>query len=548
MFEQTAIALVNAIDAKDKYTHGHSSRVAEYSKRIAEMSGMSPAECDEIYYVALLHDVGKIGIPEEIINKKGKLTADERAIIEQHPVLGAQILHSITEYPNLMIGARYHHERYDGQGYPDRLKGEDIPEYARIIAVADAYDAMTSKRSYRYPIPQQTVREEILEGAGSQFDPKYTKLMQHLIDIDSEYEMREKDNNQELEGLSDLISKTDRDEVSEGVHLVPEIKRVRMKCTAANPLYGSFISSLILFDSLDERYHESTREIKDLNYFEYAQLWFDGKYRCEGARKIEVEVNTRDAISRPKDQTVYDIEAVRIKDHARIVIDNMEKEIIYTIALPDKSRFAYIGFTGDNCHFYEMTINTSYKAAPENYIRRIAEEISYINVPEGDIPNIQIDGFRSDSTTGIPIKDGMRVTFHTMSLPTARLVWHCAYLDIFHSPNRKPEGDYYKEYALIRLDGEHWEARDISENKSTVNFSDDFEGWEQWKEANKTGFDCTVDFKVEDNKITTTTVNCGISIKVVTTIYEPPEEVYFSLTGDQCAITNIRIGKTDVEK
>ena len=128
-----------------------------------------------------------------------------------------------------------------------------------------------------------------------------------------------------------------------------------------------------------------------------------------------------------------------------MILSYMVKTITFIIALPDKSRFAYIGFTGENCHFHETTINTSYKPAPENYIRRIAEEISYINVPAGDIPNVEIDGYRSDSTLGIPITDGMKVTFHTLSLPTARLVWHCAYLDIFHSPDRRPEGDYYKD-------------------------------------------------------------------------------------------------------
>jgi len=192
LFEKTATALVNAIDAKDEYTRGHSTRVAEYSRKIAEHSGKSPAECGEIYQIALLHDVGKIGIAESIINKKGKLTDEEYDAIKQHPVLGAQILESIDEYPNLVIGARHHHERYDGRGYPDGLKGKDIPEIARIISVADAYDAMTSERSYRKPFSQQRVREEIVMGAGTQFDPGFAEIMQHLIDLDTNYEMREK--------------------------------------------------------------------------------------------------------------------------------------------------------------------------------------------------------------------------------------------------------------------------------------------------------------------------------------------------------------------
>ncbi|MCR5357228.1 MAG: HD-GYP domain-containing protein, partial [Lachnospiraceae bacterium] len=207
LFEQTAVALVNAIDAKDKYTHGHSSRVADYSRELARMNGKSESECEEIYYAALLHDVGKIGVPEHIITKEGKLTDEEYAIIKKHSELGSQILQSISEFPYLSIGACGHHERYDGKGYPYGLKGTDIPEIARIISVADAYDAMTSKRSYRDPIPQQIVREEIVKGMGTQFDPDYARLMLHLIDVDTEYEMSEREQVRELAGKNELIVK-----------------------------------------------------------------------------------------------------------------------------------------------------------------------------------------------------------------------------------------------------------------------------------------------------------------------------------------------------
>ncbi len=189
--KEVITAFANSIDAKDRYTHGHSSRVAEYARRLAEMAGKNEQECDKIYYAGLLHDIGKIGIPESIITKEGKLTDEEYALIKQHPALGAQILGSITEFPYLSIGAGSHHERYDGKGYPQGLKGTDIPEIARIISVADAYDAMTSKRSYRDLLPQQKVREEIVKGTGTQFDPQYATLMLQLIDEDPEYVMSE---------------------------------------------------------------------------------------------------------------------------------------------------------------------------------------------------------------------------------------------------------------------------------------------------------------------------------------------------------------------
>lgn len=191
LFSQTAVALVSAIDAKDTYTQGHSVRVAEYSGKIAWIAGKSKDECDRIYYAALLHDVGKIGIPDQIINKKGKLTAEEFEMIKSHPVIGSEILSKITRFSYLSEAARYHHERYDGKGYPDGLKGEEIPDIARIISVADAYDAMTSNRSYRSPLSQEEVRGELVRCSGTQFDPAYAKIMVRLVDEDEEYTMRE---------------------------------------------------------------------------------------------------------------------------------------------------------------------------------------------------------------------------------------------------------------------------------------------------------------------------------------------------------------------
>lgn len=187
LLDQTAQVLASAIDAKDKYTHGHSTRVAQYSKEIAMLSGKSEQECEEIYYAALVHDVGKIGISDTVINKKGRLTDEEYEEMKKHPVIGRDILSSINLSPFLVEGAYYHHERYDGKGYPEGKKGEETPELARIIAVADAYDAMTSKRSYRDPLPQQKVREEIEKGIGTQFDPTFAKIMLRLIDEDKEY-------------------------------------------------------------------------------------------------------------------------------------------------------------------------------------------------------------------------------------------------------------------------------------------------------------------------------------------------------------------------
>ena len=182
--------LAEAIDAKDNYTNGHSTRVAKYAREIGRRYGYTTKQQEEIYMMSLLHDVGKIGIPDSVINKPGTLTPEEYEVIKTHSRVGARILRKIEEMPKLVEGARWHHERYDGKGYPDGLAGESIPEEARIIAVADAYDAMSSRRSYRDILPQEKVRSEIENGKGSQFDPAFAEIMLAMIDEDPEYKNR----------------------------------------------------------------------------------------------------------------------------------------------------------------------------------------------------------------------------------------------------------------------------------------------------------------------------------------------------------------------
>ena len=194
LFIHVVKSLADAIDAKDTYTNGHSGRVAEYSREIAKRYGYNTKEQSDIYMMGLLHDVGKIGVPDVVINKPGRLTDEEFEQIKRHPVIGDQILKNIQEMPSLSTGARWHHERYNGEGYPDGLKGDEIPEAARIIAVADAYDAMTSYRSYRDVMSQEIVRAEIMKCSGTQFDPKFAEIMVRMIDEDTDYDMREKKN------------------------------------------------------------------------------------------------------------------------------------------------------------------------------------------------------------------------------------------------------------------------------------------------------------------------------------------------------------------
>lgn len=184
--------IARTIDAKDRYTNGHSQRVAKYVAAIAERMGKGREEQQQFYDAALLHDVGKIHIPDAIINKSTRLTEKEFEYIKLHPVAGYCILRDIKQNALIASAAKWHHERYDGNGYPNGLSGKNIPEVARIVGVADAYDAMTSNRSYRKIMPQDQVRSEIENGRGRQFDPEIADIMLEMIDEDKEYKLRQK--------------------------------------------------------------------------------------------------------------------------------------------------------------------------------------------------------------------------------------------------------------------------------------------------------------------------------------------------------------------
>ncbi len=165
------------IDAKDPYTNGHSKRVATYTRLIAEELGYEGEELDRIYYIALLHDCGKIGVPDNILGKPGRLTDEEFEVIKSHTVRGGEILSSFKSLKNAGEGALYHHERYDGKGYPEGRAGEDIPLIARVICVADSFDAMNSSRVYRKRLDRDTIINELETNKGTQFDPKIADIM-----------------------------------------------------------------------------------------------------------------------------------------------------------------------------------------------------------------------------------------------------------------------------------------------------------------------------------------------------------------------------------
>ena len=178
---QAIMTVANTVDAKDDYTKGHSMRVAAYAELMAQRLGWSEEEVQNTYYVAMLHDVGKIGVPDAVLNKPFKLTDVEFRLIQGHTIMGAEILKDFKMFPNVDVGARYHHERYDGKGYPEGLKAESIPLIARIIALVDSYDAMTSNRVYRRRLTDEVVMQELEKGKGTQWDPDLVDIFMQLI-------------------------------------------------------------------------------------------------------------------------------------------------------------------------------------------------------------------------------------------------------------------------------------------------------------------------------------------------------------------------------
>ncbi|MBQ7637211.1 MAG: HD-GYP domain-containing protein [Lachnospiraceae bacterium] len=182
IIRQTMMVFVNSIDARDEYTKGHSVRVSEYASALAKEMGYSDDEVRKIGYIALLHDCGKIMIPGSVLKKPGKLTEEEKREIRQHTVMGGKMLEGFTSLDGAREGALYHHEYYNGEGYPEGLKGEEIPKLARIICVADSFDAMNSDRCYRKHLGRERIVEELKRNKGVQFDPTVAECMLKLIE------------------------------------------------------------------------------------------------------------------------------------------------------------------------------------------------------------------------------------------------------------------------------------------------------------------------------------------------------------------------------
>lgn len=541
LFDKTVKSFINALDGRYVHTQGHSLRVAEYSKKIAQIDGKNEDECDQIYYAALLHDVGRIWMSDDIVKNLGNLSEEDMEKVRQMPVIGSQILSGIDNMPNLDVGAHYHCERYDGKGYPDGLAGDRIPEAARIIAAADAYDLMASECDLNPPMPPQLIRNRIAEESGAQLDPKYAKIIMQVLDS-SDMDTRDLTSSVSAIFENEFYCKDYRDHTTAGIAITEEATKIRLTLAPQKDEAGDYCeAAMILFDSYDGRVHEQMSDIETYRYTEFGEVWFDGHIVCTGARNMEVSVEPGASSGADDEEVSYEITAYRQKDHVRIIVESDLRKADVVLALPDSSLYAYLALTGEHCHASSITIEKLDVSQPLEEIKRIEDPVSYIDRLESDIPNVQIDGKRTASTLGVPVTDGMRLDFHTMSLPSSDLIWHCPYIVLFTSGDGTVGGEGYREYALIRLNGETKKTDEISQNVITVDQSDDFVSWDKWKERNRKGYECEVLFRRLTNKITVSTDNAGVAIENVTTILDGEHDIYVAITGDQCAITDIRI-------
>ncbi len=540
LFDQTATAFVSAVEKRDDYATGNAVKTAVYARKIAERLGKDKDFCESVYYTALLHDVGMIGIPDSVIKSAAEFGEWDYETIRKKPEIAREILSSITEYPYLAQGAYYCHERYDGKGYPEGLTGEAIPEIARIVAVADAYVAMTTKRRYRDTMPYFLAREEFLKGAGEAFDPTFADVMVKIIDSDSNEKA------EESEGIfeKEIICTGYREQISTGISVERAVKLISFDFEKVSDDNQSFSApSIVLFDSYDGRTHDNEKAIEAYNYTEYGEVWFDKYSITTEARKIEEKIIKDEADPESEaNRSHFEILAGRYEDHLKLSLktEGYEKEVI--VALSGGSRSAFIGLTGENGRLYNILINPTGDKMDIEDIPRIVKSVSYIDHLESDIPNLQIDRNRSASTQGVEIKGRMRLLFHTMSLPGASLVWNCPYILLYYSEDGAVGGPDYKEFNMIKLNGEDQGDNEYAHNRFILKKKEDFPGWDAFNQTNKKGLECEVAIEKRGNQILLKTENLGISIENTTSFKVEQPKVFVALTGDQIALTDIRIG------
>ncbi len=535
LLDQCASAFSGSVERRDQYSVGHSKRVATLARRIAETAGKDSEVCLSVYYAAIFNDVGYASLSDKKIEEAGSPGEAGAAARREKALLASDILSVVTEYPVLSKNVRSSHEHYDGSGYPDGLKGDDIPEAARIVAVADAYDRMRSKTRDRDPLPLNIVREMFVRDAGIRYDPAFAEIMIGIID--EEIRTGSESGTRSIE--SGLVCDEYRSTISSGIPVTENVVRISFDCGSEGAESGLFSApSIIVFDSYDRRVHSSEKAIEAYQYCEYGEFWFNGH---SISTNIDDMRNSFSVSGAPAEHGKYSIVAGRFSDHMSLRLESAEGAAEWVIALPDSTKSSYIALTGEHCRLENIEVSDEGRELSEGDIPRIADKKSYIDRLESDIPNVQVDRTRSAATQGIKISDAMRLRFHSKSLPTANLVWHCPYVVLFSSDDGMVYGCNYREYALIKLNGEKEGTDEFAANSFSMKKSPAFPGWDIWKESCKRGMEFEVRFRKRGNRVELGAVNMGITVENTTTITDGGETVYAALTGDQVALTDIRI-------
>ena len=369
---------------------------------------------------------------------------------------------------------------------------------------------------------------------------KEHQSMRRLFDQTATSFVTKEDNNDASSIESEITCKDYRENVTCGIHVTENEKVIHFFCGKMPSKENACSApSIILFDSYDKHVHDNDKAIKAYGYLEYGEAWFDGNYVSTSARNMEVKVR-EDSLDPSLKENEYRITAKRYEDHVSIIMSDHVRTVDIIMALPYNSKAAYIGLTGENCKIRDITVEKTGKKTAEGEIREIVSKISYINRLESDLKNVQIDRFRSASTSAIPVKDEALIEFHSMSLPSATLVWHCPYVVIFSSKDGRVDGEDYREYALIKLNGEIDGDDALARNQFYMKKTDDFPGWDSWKEKNKKGMEYSISLRKRGNKVVLNATNLGVEVRN-TTVLPSDEAVYAALTGDEIAITDIRI-------
>ena len=502
VFVQASQAFANAIEQKNESEKGHTERTAQTAKLMAQKAGKSEEDCDKIYFAALLCDAG----PEA--------------------------LGYIKDFPFLKDTALYVGKKYS----------ETIPEYARIVTVARDFDHMTNDPS----IPAFYVRETFVREAGYKYDPLYAQIAVRILD---QRTLQEKDTGSDNEIERELICKKYREKVSAGIDVMNNMMEITFKCqnlSSEESQANISAPSLIIFDSSDAKVQSSQESIDSHKYLEYGEVWFDSNFISTGARNMLVQKveniksdNKKSGASDLPDS--YTITCGRFEDHLLLRCKGPSKAFEVVLALPTASRAAYIGLTGENVHIYDIQIEHTDHVVLENEIPRIAEKLNFIDRISSDMPNVQVVRPLCDFTKGILVKDKMNLFFHTQSLPDANLIWHCPFIILYYSDDRKPFGSNYHEYAMIKFDGEDNGSNEFAENSIIVRKTEDFVNWEEWALQNKAGYECQIEFFKKGNEITLKTQNKGLYIQNTSIIKDGNKDIFVALSGDQVALTDIRI-------